>query len=90
MNICVFCLRENGHTTHCSELKTKSAATIFTVGYHMLRATMSNYKANIGETDPYLAPMWEKSAVFWCEGAARLIEKAVVDGSIKNIYMPVA
>ena len=87
MNICVYCLKEDGHTTFCEELKKKPISAIFSVSYYLLRATMSNYKANGGESNPHLAPMWEKSATFWCEGAAKMIEEARDAGKLKSFYM---
>lgn len=87
INICTHCLKENGHTPFCQELKAKPFNTLFTVGYHFQRAVLSNYKAQMGEPNKYLVPMWEKSAIFWCEGAARLIEKAVVEGRVSEIQM---
>jgi hypothetical protein len=90
LNICTFCLKENGHTTHCDELKKKPASAIFSIPYYLLRATMSNYKAQGGETDPHLAAMWEKSTTFWCEGIAKMIVEARDACNLKSIYMPEA
>lgn len=90
MNICMFCLKEGGHTQYCEELRKKPANSMFTVQYHCLRATMSSYKAEVGEANKHLAPMWDKSATFWCEGAAQLINRAQIEGLLKELRMPEA
>lgn len=89
MDICIYCLRERGHTEHCESLKDKARHSnlTFAIQYHCMRATISNYKQQVGERDKNLIGMWKESTDSWCEGIGRLIQGAVDRGQIKEVYM---
>jgi len=93
MNICMYCLHDEGkHTIHCDKLKEKArnSNTTYAITYSCLRATISGYKQLIGEKDKYLIPMWEQSEKFWGDSIGNMIERAAKEGRIKEVYMPEA
>lgn len=89
-DICMHCLKEKGHTEFCPELRKTAINSNITraVNYACSRAILSGYKQLMGEKDPNLVSMWEKSAESWCQSAINMIAGANSRGELKNIYMP--
>ena len=92
MNVCHYCMKENGHTEFCSELRKRARDSNIThaINHMCRRATVSGYKELFGEKDKNLIPMWEKSKEDWCQIAMDMISKANQSGGLNTIYMPEA
>lgn len=92
MNICPYCLKDNGHTEYCNDLQKKAydSNVSAAIRYACNRAVISGYKELYGEKDKNLIPMWEKSLIFWCDSIEGIILRAANLNTIKDIYMPEA
>lgn len=92
MNICHYCMKENGHTEFCGELRKKALNSNIThaIAHNCYRAAVRGYKALFGEKNPHLISMWEKSAQDRFDVIGALIERANQQGQLKEIYMPEA
>ena len=92
MNICHYCIKENGHTEFCTELQRKARNSNITqsIYHHCSRAVVRGYKVLYGEKDKNLIPMWEQSAQDRFDMIGALIQKAHKEGKLNHIYMPEA